>query len=71
MKLILAAEGVKREINGPFEICASYADVQRLHSILTELLRTDDGRRGFHYGWFRVDDPIDSPSNSPPRPWSE
>lgn len=70
MKLILARDGIKREIDGPFEMLASRADATRLHNILTELLREDQSHP-FNYGWFRVDDGVDSPSNTLPRKWTE
>lgn len=71
MNIVIAAQGIKRELDGPFEVCLRRKDMERIHSILADKLRTDDGRSEFYFGWVRIDDAVDSPSNTPPRKWSE
>lgn len=66
MKLVLSAEGVKREIIGPFSMCASAHDLDVLRQQLDRAL-TDD----FTYGWITIwPSPAEAPANTPPLPWS-
>lgn len=67
MKLILAKAGVKREIEGPFGICASRADLERLRDRIDEVLARD-----FNYGWFEVAPHFHhSAPDTQPRKWEE
>lgn len=65
MKLVLDKDGVKREIEGPFKICGSEADMKVLAKCL--------GLRGekFTYGWLDIAELADSTVNTPPRKWTE
>jgi len=71
MNLILEAEGVKREIVGPFNVCASKADLERLQSQISGILR-DWETGGCSYGWATVYPKPEGPGpNSVPRKWTE
>lgn len=68
MKLIIDAEGVKRELNAPFNLCAGAADLRALRDQLNLILADD---RAFYYGWVSVyPRPDATPSGSPPQPWA-
>lgn len=54
MRLIFSKDDVKREIEGPFEMCASRADLMELRSQLNNILAKDDTDRRFTYGWFSI-----------------
>lgn len=68
MKLIIAKDGIKREIEGPFDLCLS-REVARW---LRDQLRQADHDE-FHYGWVKVSEepPYQGAVNSPPKPWRE
>jgi len=65
MKFVIDFQGIKREITGPFRICASSLDLQ----ILKESLYLPPGAS---YGWIKVtEDPMESASNTKPLSWLE
>lgn len=66
MKLILNKNCVKREIEGPFELCVSEADARRLIVQLQDRLD-----HGFSYGWITIyDEPkVIGQPNGKPLPW--
>jgi len=79
VKFIISHKGVKREIDGSFEICCGVDDFWHLAKFLYgEYLRQRDGsERGlderFSYGWISVPSRCDSEmaANTPPIPWCE
>jgi hypothetical protein len=65
MKLVFEAEGVKRELKGPFRICASNTDLTALRDQINRILAED-----FHYGWNTIwPSPEGAGPNTPPLPW--
>jgi hypothetical protein len=72
MELIIEAEGVKRLLYGPFNLCASRADLASLRDQLDYVLREADGDQRFNYGWITIHpQPIKAPAGTVPRPWKE
>lgn len=60
MKFIIEHGHTKREIVGPFNMCASWADFTRLHEVLTQLMdryKDKDGNLPFSMGWIPVTEP--------------
>lgn len=71
MKIILEAEGVKRELSGPFNIALSRVDLSALR---TQLNRIDSEweAAGCSYGWASVYPQATGPGpNTPPMPWAQ
>ena len=71
MRFVIEAQGVKRELLGPFNVCASKPDFEALRDQLDLMLRDD-----FGYGWFTIwPKPQaarrDPDKGSPPIGWSE
>ena len=64
MKLVIEAEGVKREIIGPYALCASREDLKLLDAALTRWL---SGTSTF--GWCDIVELPRSTANTPPMPW--
>ena len=54
MKIIIAHGGVKREINGSFELCISQTDLQKLFNQLKPYTYNNE----FSYGWLFIDERI-------------
>jgi hypothetical protein len=73
MKIIFYTEGVKREIEAPFEICTSRADLMALRDqIDAKLSPPEDSEGYFSYGWFTIwPRPRPSAPNTPPKKWTE
>lgn len=71
MKLVLEAEGVKRELAGPFNIAMSRADLDTLRTQLDRVAAEWDAG-GCRYGWAAIYPKAQGPGpNSTPRRWSE
>lgn len=71
MNLILEAEGVKRELNAPFNMCLSAKDLDALREQLDRIAAVWQVRN-VSYGWVRVYPiPEGAGVNSVPRPWAE
>ena len=67
MKIIIEYQGVKRQIEGPFEICASGADFKRLREQLSYGCMDE-----FIYGWVKVRTvESESAANTSPIGWKE
>lgn len=65
MKIVIDAQGVKREIEGPYSICASAPDLRRLRDAIAGFLVREDQV----YGWVEiVEKPVHAP-DSKPKPW--
>ena len=64
MEIVISAQGVKREIEGPFALCGSAADFSRLRDALTAFLDN-----GGSYGWVEVVDRPVCAANTKPLPW--
>lgn len=64
MKIIINQDGIKRSLEGPFEICLSKDDLQTLLSCLRH---HEDSHV---YGWIVIqDNTVRSTPNSDPIPW--
>lgn len=63
MKVIIAASGVKREIDGPFLICCSAEDLRRIRSLVDAAIEN-----GHCYGWVSIHDEAQVNSGNP-LPW--
>ena len=71
MKLVLEAEGVKRELVGPFNIAISRADLDALRTQL-ERIDAEWKRTGCCYGWATVYPKATGPGpNIVPLSWSQ
>ena len=68
MKMILARDGVKREIEGPFALLMGRRDMESLVQELRQILADDE----YSYGWRIIDThrAVDIPANTPPTPWA-
>ena len=64
MKIIISAQGVKREITGPYSVCGSTEDFARLRDALSSFLD-----RGSCFGWVEVTERPPTVANQPPEPW--
>lgn len=65
MKLIIEKNGVKREIEGPFALCASESD------IVAPIRALERRGGGWVMGWIDITD-FDPPTrNTTPRKWEE
>lgn len=66
MKFVFAKDGVKREIEGPFQMCCGINDLKELRRILDVQIE-----RNYAYGWFDVVPPLEwqAPSNTQPKKW--
>lgn len=65
MRFIISQGGVKREIEGTFEMCASHEDFAALAERLQRALRDD-----FNYGWIDIyEPPSGGAENAEPLPW--
>ncbi len=66
MKIIIAKDGIKREIEGPFNICANKEDLK----ILTDSIERADID---YYGWVVVCEMEDfaATANRKPLKWNE
>lgn len=51
MNIVIAHKKTKREIDGPFALCCSRADLERLKAAIEEGLNSEIG-----YGWIYVDE---------------
>lgn len=67
--IIIAAEGVKREVPIPFAICGSRRALEILAAHLNEALAREDSAR-FSYGWLDIYPKPAIPSNTRPTAWS-
>ena len=66
MKVIIDHKGIKREIDGSFQLCLGAGDAGRLIKALQE--HYDDGG----YGWVEVPDQVPaSAASTEPIPWDE
>lgn len=63
-KIVVSAQGVKREITGPYAVCGSISDLARLRDALTVALDC-----GMSYGWVEVTERPLVVANQPPEPW--
>ncbi len=73
MKLVLAKDGVKREIEAPFGLCVSSDDLETFIGLLREA-RAVMGSQGASFGWVRIDPshPADDASDGhPPLKWTD
>jgi hypothetical protein len=71
MKIILEASAVKRELVGPFNMCASKVDVERLRNQLNNILADWDAA-GCCYGWATIyPSPVGPGPCTVPLPWTE
>ncbi len=69
MKIAIDHNGIKREIDGPFSICVSGADLARIYRKLRKA-----HKKGHFYGWIRIKDngKMDSGTpNTKPTPWNK
>lgn len=65
MRLIIEAEGVKRELNGPFRLCAGANDLRALRDQLDRIISEP-----FTYGWNTIwPAPQDAGPDTPPQTW--
>lgn len=64
MTIIINAQGVKREIEGPYSVCGSTVDLVRLRDALTAALDC-----GLTYGWVEVAERPVITANQHPEPW--
>jgi len=67
MKLIICADGVKRELHGSFSICGSKQDLETLNYFLGKELR----ERNFSYGWVDIHSQVvkEGQANTSPYDW--
>jgi len=71
VKLILETEGVKRELNGPFHLCASATDLETLRSQL-DLILGSWKEGGCVYGWTTIfPRPVPQQHGGTPLPWKQ
>lgn len=68
MKIVISQQGVKREIEGPFEMCI--LDRKSLEALFL-ILHSKFNDENWHGGWFVVHEKVDTACNTPPRPWKE
>lgn len=71
MKIVIEAEGVKREIRAPLGMCMSQEDAWRLVDILHQHFGTRDVPGSSPYGWVEVHPRIEQVPNTPPLPWKD
>lgn len=65
MKIIFDKDGVKREIETPFEMCGSRQDLETLVHRLQDVLEGDR----FSYGWVTIYE-RQMTANATPRKWT-
>lgn len=83
MKIVIEHHLDKREINGPFNLCASREDFEKLRDLIDKWLDN-----GSSYGWLNITEIVASPAlstesieatiiccqrhipNTHPKPWS-
>lgn len=71
MRLVISKDRVKREIEGPFSVCASREDLHCLGRELIAIAAKMEAE-GTTYGWQRIDTshPDSCGPNTPPLPWT-
>lgn len=74
LKVIIAQGKTKREIRGPFGICASREDFETIAERIAEFLNDPGNGCGISYGWLQIHKPPTIEMGIPgykPRPWEE
>jgi hypothetical protein len=67
MKLVISDGTTKRQLNGPYRICASREDLQNLQHAIEKALATEGG---FLFGWVDVNQSAsNSDTEGPPIPF--
>lgn len=67
MRIVVSKGHTKREIYGPFELCAS---LEHFRMLRDEINRVIDGDVPFTYGWIQIiPDRPKAIANTPPEPW--
>lgn len=70
MHLVIETQSVKRELNGPFNICAKREDLETLQKQIAMILENWESRR-VDYGWATIwPEPIQATDNAV-RPWAD
>lgn len=64
MKVIIEHNKTKRKIEGPFNICGSRQDLERIANTINEVFKD-----GTVYGWVKIHDEYDSIPNTEPIGW--
>ena len=71
MKLVIEAEGVKRKLDGPFNICAGTDDLRELRDQIDLMLARWE-KENCCYGWATIYPRPTGPGPSTnPLPWAE
>lgn len=66
IKFTIDQDGVKRQIEGPFDVCASREDFTMLRNRINQWLEGDAV-----YGWLYVVDQNKTVADNPPRKWKD
>lgn len=69
MKLIIEKDGVKRELEAPFNLCIASDTIRDLQDQLS-LILIDQERKGSGYGWVTIYPKTRTISNTKPIPWT-
>lgn len=67
MKIVIEHSKTKREIIGPFNICGTRADLERL----ARLILNEVDSNCFCFGWIKICDQQESIVNDKPIHWDE
>jgi hypothetical protein len=66
MKVVISHSKTKREINGPFALCGSAADLRLIAERISDALES-----GFLYGWVDIYEKTEPLANTTPERWDD